>query len=85
MRIRTLLVVLSLTGTALAQPTVAPTQEPVGAPRGDNVSNYNIVNSFETGYRFRTFGGSFATPCSATSIDRIALVSADSAFDCRAT
>ncbi len=59
MRIRTLIVALSMAGAALAQPTVAPTQEPVGAPRGDNVSNFNIVNSFETGYRFRTFGGSF--------------------------
>jgi hypothetical protein len=59
MRIRNLFVALSMFGTALAQPTVAPTQEPVGAPRGDNVSNYNIINSFETGYRFRTFGGSF--------------------------
>src|SRR5579864_7866546 len=44
---------------ALAQPTVAPTSEPVGATRGDNWSDYNIVDSFETGYRFRTFGGSF--------------------------
>src|SRR5579864_3080126 len=44
---------------ALAQPTVAPTAEPVGATRGDNWSDYNMVDSFETGYRFRTFGGSF--------------------------
>jgi hypothetical protein len=42
-----------------AQPTVAPTSEPVGATRGDNWSDYNIVDSFGTGYRFRTFGGSF--------------------------
>ena len=42
-----------------AQPTVAPTPEPVGAARGDNWSDYNIVDSFETGYRFRAFGGSF--------------------------
>jgi len=53
------LLALGMIEAALAQPTVAPTQEPVGTPRGDNVSNYNIVNSFETGYRFRTFGGSF--------------------------
>src|SRR5579864_160149 len=44
---------------ALAQPTIAPTSEPVGATRGDNWSDYNIVDSFETGYRFRTVGGSF--------------------------
>ena len=43
----------------LAQPTVAPTSEPVGPPRGNDLSDYNIVDSFETGYRFRTFGGSF--------------------------
>ena len=43
----------------LAQPTIAPTSEPVGATRGDNWSDYNIVDSFETGYRFRTVGGSF--------------------------
>ena len=46
-------------GVGLAQPTVAPTSEPVGAPRGDTWSDYNVVNSFETGYRFRTIGGSF--------------------------
>ena len=43
----------------LAQPTVAPTSEPVGPPRGNDLSDYNIVDSFETGYRFRAFGGSF--------------------------
>jgi len=59
MRIHKIIVALGIMGTAHAQPTVAPTQEPVGTPRGENVSNYNIVNSFETGYRFRTFGGSF--------------------------
>jgi hypothetical protein len=59
MRIHKIVVALGLIKAALAQPTIAPTQEPVGTPRGDNVSNYNIVNSFETGYRFRTFGGSF--------------------------
>ncbi|HYL74177.1 MAG TPA: hypothetical protein VEU96_08220 [Bryobacteraceae bacterium] len=51
--------VLVFTAVAAAQPPVAPTPEPVGSPRGENVSNYNIMNSFETGYRFRTFGGSF--------------------------
>ena len=49
----------ALIGAALAQPTIAPTSEPVGATRGDNWSDYNIVDSFETGYRFRTIGGSF--------------------------
>jgi hypothetical protein len=46
-----------MTITALAQQTVAPTNEPVGSSRGDNVGNYNIDNSFETGYRFVTVGG----------------------------
>ena len=42
----------------LAQPTVGPTAEPVGNTRGDSWDGYNIVDSFETGYRFRTLGGS---------------------------
>jgi hypothetical protein len=37
--------------------TVAPTQEPVGPVRGDEWSGYNIVNSFETGYRFLDVSG----------------------------
>ena len=48
-----------LAGATLAQPPIAPTGEPVGPARGENVADYNIVNSMETGYRFRTFGGSF--------------------------
>jgi len=44
--------------TCWAQQTIAPTTEPVGATRGDNLSDYNIVDSFETGYRFSTVGGS---------------------------
>src|SRR3954451_22924937 len=37
-----------------AQPVVAPGSEPVGQPRGENVGDYNITNSFETGYRWHT-------------------------------
>jgi len=59
MHARTVVAALLLIEAGLAQPTVAPTPEPVGSPRGDTWSDYNIVNSFETGYRFRTFGGSF--------------------------
>jgi hypothetical protein len=46
-------------GSALqAQPPVAPTtNESVGNPRGEDVSGYNIVNSFELGYRWATIGG----------------------------
>ena len=45
-------------GGASAQQVVAPTPEPVGPIRGDNTAEYNIVNSFETGYRWRSIGGS---------------------------
>lgn len=48
---------LCLSGTLRGQPTVAPTTEPVGSARGQDVSGYNVVNSFETGYRFRSVGG----------------------------
>jgi len=59
MQLRALFAALVLAGFGLAQQTVAPSQEPVGSPRGDTCDDYNITNSFETGYRFRTFGGSF--------------------------
>jgi hypothetical protein len=43
-----------------AQPPIAPTTgEPVGDPRGENASNYNIMNSFELGYRYATVGGNY--------------------------
>jgi hypothetical protein len=44
-----------------AQQPVAPTVEPVGPNRGDNWHDYNIVNSFETGYRFVTISGNTET------------------------
>jgi hypothetical protein len=41
-----------------AQDTVAPTvNEPVGPARGDDAGNYNVVQSWEFGYRFREIGG----------------------------
>ena len=40
-----------------AQVPVAPSPDLAGEPNGENVHNYNIVNSFETGYRYRTVGG----------------------------
>ncbi len=43
--------------TLLAQQTVAPSIEPVGVPRGTNIGDYNIRQSFETGYRFATTEG----------------------------
>jgi hypothetical protein len=44
-------------GAASAQQTVAPTPEVVGPVRGDNTAEYNIVNSFELGYRWNSIGG----------------------------
>jgi hypothetical protein len=41
-----------------AQETVAPTTgEPLGTVRGDNAGVYNVVQSWETGYRFAAVGG----------------------------
>jgi hypothetical protein len=43
---------------ANAQETVAPTTgEPVGPFRGENVGDYNIVQSWELGYRYHLVGG----------------------------
>jgi len=47
-----------LTAAVCAQETVAPTPDTVGPARGDNVSDYNVVNTFETGVRFFSVGGS---------------------------
>jgi len=40
-----------------AQQVVAPTPEAVGTPRGSTWDDYNVLNSFETGYRFESVGG----------------------------
>jgi hypothetical protein len=48
---------ISLTSLLLAQPPVAPTNEQTGNPRGENSGEYNIIQSFELGYRFATVGG----------------------------
>src|SRR3954451_1071985 len=45
-------------GTLPAQQVVAPTPAQVGSARGENSGNYNITNSFETGYRWSLVGGS---------------------------
>ncbi len=43
---------------AAAQQPVAPTTERVGNPtRGENAGNYNVVQSWELGYRFSEVGG----------------------------
>lgn len=40
-----------------AQPVVAPTPQQAGSPRGDNLGDYNITNSWEVGYRFHSVDG----------------------------
>jgi hypothetical protein len=45
---------------AAAQTPVAPTPQTAGERLGENVSNYNIVNNFETGYRFHEVSGNLA-------------------------
>jgi hypothetical protein len=57
---RVLIGVLAIAVVSAGQQVIAPTREPVGPARGDNVGNYNIDNSFETGYRFVTVGGNEA-------------------------
>jgi len=49
--------ILALAGALSAQQVVAPTPEQAGASGGEDVGNYNVTNSFETGYRFAEIGG----------------------------
>lgn len=55
--IRTLIFSLLAAAVVSAQQPVPPTPDRAGSPRGDSWSDYNIVNSFEAGYRFATIGG----------------------------
>src|ERR1035441_8128196 len=48
---------LAAIGALSAQQVVAPGPEALGSARGENQGNYNITNSFETGYRFSLVGG----------------------------
>jgi hypothetical protein len=55
---KTLLISFLLLQALCAQETVAPTTgEQVGSPRGDNKGDYNIVQSWELGYRWHLVGG----------------------------
>ncbi len=56
-QILTMLTILSVAGVLRAQPTVAPTDEPVGTNRGENASGYNVRQSWELGYRYHSVGG----------------------------
>jgi hypothetical protein len=58
MKRRARLILLLLPALALAQDTVAPTTgERTLPPRGENAGNYNVVQSWEFGYRFASVGG----------------------------
>ncbi|MCE5310646.1 MAG: hypothetical protein LLG20_23655 [Acidobacteriales bacterium] len=57
MRILIAVIAAAMGSTMLAQTTIAPTTESVGEVRGATVGPYNVVNEFETGYRFDTVGG----------------------------
>src|SRR6266545_4344153 len=52
-----LLLIFAAVSALSAQPVVAPTPEQPVAARGENVGNYNVANSFETGYRWALVGG----------------------------
>ena len=55
-----ILLLAAASAACSAQAPVAPTTgEQVGDPRGDNLENYNVMDSFELGYRFATVGGDF--------------------------
>lgn len=49
--------ILTLTTTLAAQQPVAPTPEQAGPASGQDLGNYNVTDSFETGYRFAEIGG----------------------------
>src|SRR5580700_1493942 len=47
-----LILAIAGAGALSAQQVVTPTPDQVGPPRGENSGDYNITQSFETGYRF---------------------------------
>ena len=58
MRIHFTLTLIASFAIAIAQPVVAPTNEPTGPVRGKTVfEDYNVTQYFETGYRFRSVDG----------------------------
>ena len=55
---KTLLSFFLIASGAIAQDTVAPTTgEKVGPVRGENTGDYNVVQSWEFGYRYASIGG----------------------------
>lgn len=62
MRRPAIIACLFLTGACLkAQDVVAPTPDKVGSSRGEDWAGYNVVDSFETGYRFVSTAGNVNT------------------------
>jgi len=57
---RTTILLFLMANAAAAQAPIAPSPDPAGKRIGENVRNYNIVDSFETGYRYSTVGGNDA-------------------------
>lgn len=53
--------ILAVCGALRAQQVIAPTPDAVGVARGEKFANYNIVDSFEFGYRWRATDGSVDT------------------------
>jgi hypothetical protein len=67
---RCILLLLAIAGLCCySQQPVAPTPEQAGPTRGDDWNGYNIVNSFETGYRFVTSSGNTDTYRSTENFD----------------
>jgi hypothetical protein len=60
-RLLALLGFILLSHSALAQQVVAPTPDQAGSTRGENTGDYNVMESFETGYRFAVVDGSVGT------------------------
>ncbi len=54
---RKLFPILLFVSSLGAQQPVAPTTEKIGPVRGEEAGNYNVVQSWETGYRFAEVGG----------------------------
>jgi hypothetical protein len=55
--LRALAVAVLAAGCLVAQPVVSADPEPIGQAPGHTLGNYNVANSFETGYRFLDAGG----------------------------
>ena len=55
--LKPLCLTLAAIGVLQAQQVLAPTPEQVGSPRGETWGDYNVMQSYETGYRFSLVGG----------------------------